>query len=104
MAQKTIAGVRVDVDELGYMTNLDQWTKEIALELAKEVEINELTDLHWKVVQYLQDEFKKGTALTIRKVSKSGVINTKELYDIFPGGPLKKASLIAGIPKPVGCV
>jgi NADH dehydrogenase FAD-containing subunit len=39
-----------------------------------------------------------------RKINKSGVISTKELYEIFPGGPAKKAARIAGLPKPVGCV
>ncbi|MFK7844139.1 MAG: TusE/DsrC/DsvC family sulfur relay protein [Rhodothermales bacterium] len=28
----------------------------------------------------------------------------KEFYGLFPGGPLKKASRIAGIPKPASCV
>jgi tRNA 2-thiouridine synthesizing protein E len=33
-----------------------------------------------------------------------GVISTKELYEIFPGGPAKKAAKIAGMKKPAGCV
>jgi len=41
---------------------------------------------------------------SIRKLNKSGVISTKELYDLFPGGPAKKAAKIAGMKKPEGCV
>jgi tRNA 2-thiouridine synthesizing protein E len=40
----------------------------------------------------------------MRKVGTSGVTDIKEFYALFPGGPLKKATKIAGIPKPVSCV
>ncbi len=46
------------------------------------------------------DKYKNEEALSIRGIKKSGVINIKELYALFPGGPLKKSTLIAGIPKP----
>ena len=63
-----------------------------------------LTDAHLKVLVYLRAQQAQGTAITIRSLGKSGVATTKELYDLFPGGPLKKSSKIAGIPKPVGCI
>ena len=53
----------------------------------------------------MQKEFKEnGQAPSVRKLNKSGVISTKELYDIFPGGPAKKAAKISGLKKPEGCV
>ena len=104
MPEKQIAGTTIEVDEIGYMTNLDQWTKDIASALAKEVEINNLTDKHFEVLKFIQNEYKNGASLTIRKIGKSGITNIKEFYELFPEGPLKKASLIAGIPKPVGCI
>jgi TusE/DsrC/DsvC family sulfur relay protein len=103
MTIKTIAGKNIEVDEAGYMTNLSQWDSNIAVALAKEAGIN-MTDKHWAVIEYIQNEFKKGNPLTIRKITKSGVADTKEFYALFPEGPLKKASFIAGIPKPVSCV
>jgi len=36
MSQKVIAGVTIDVTEEGYLTDPSQWTKEIAVEIAKE--------------------------------------------------------------------
>ncbi|MCP4156491.1 MAG: TusE/DsrC/DsvC family sulfur relay protein [bacterium] len=104
MSQKEVLGKTLDVDGNGYMTDLGQWTKEIAVALAKEVEIDDLTDKHWAVLEYLQKSYKDGVALTIRRVGKSGVTNIKEFYQLFPDGPLKKSSYIAGIPKPVGCI
>ena len=65
MATKNIAGVIVDVNEEGYLNDPAQWTKEVALELAKEGGI-ELTDKHWEVLEYLRDEVSKGNAFTIR--------------------------------------
>ena len=103
MAQKTIAGVTVDVTSEGYLENPEQWNKEIAKEIAAEIGI-ELTDLHFKVIEFLRKEHAAGTQLTIRKVGNSGIVDIKGLYALFPGGPLKYSSKIAGIPKPVSCV
>lgn len=104
MPTKEIAGVTVDVDDSGYMTNFDQWSKDIAETLAKENGIKELTPKHWEVIDYIQKSVKEGTALSIRKVGKSGIVDIKTFYELFPDGPLKKATLIAGVPKPSGCV
>ena len=98
-----IAGIRLDVTEDGYLSDLSQWNKEIAIELAKQEGI-ELTDKHWEVINYIQEKYKNEEALSIRGIKKSGVINIKEFYDLFPGGPLKKSTLIAGIPKPKSCI
>jgi TusE/DsrC/DsvC family sulfur relay protein len=101
---KTIAGNEVDVNEEGYLTNASQWNEAIAAAIAAEESVGPLTDAHMKVIRYLREQQAKGAALTIRGMGKSGVVTTKELYDLFPGGPLKKSSKIAGIPKPVGCI
>lgn len=103
MAEKIFAGVSVTVTDEGYLTNPSQWTKEIAVEIAKEEGIA-LTDLHFTVINYLRERVLKGEALTIRSIGKSGVVDTKGFYELFPGAPLKKATKIAGVAKPVSCV
>jgi len=103
MATKTYAGINVDVTEDGYLTDPSQWNKEIAAEIAKEEGI-ELTDKHFEVFDFLREQHAKGANLTIRMVGKSGIVDIKGLYQLFPGGPLKKSSRIAGIPKPTSCV
>jgi tRNA 2-thiouridine synthesizing protein E len=103
MATKTLAGVTVEVTEEGYLVDPKQWTPGMAPEIASEEGI-ELTDMHNKVIEFLRDRYVKGEALTIRSVGKSGIVDIKGFYDLFPGGPLKKASRIAGIPKPASCV
>ncbi|MFH0867434.1 MAG: TusE/DsrC/DsvC family sulfur relay protein [Bacteroidota bacterium] len=103
MAHKTYNGVAVEVNEEGYFVNPQQWTREMAPEIAKEESI-ELTGKHYEVLMYLRDRYAKGEVLTIRGLGKSGITDIKGLYELFPGGPLKKSSRIAGIPKPVSCV
>ena len=101
---KTIAGHDVNVNEEGYLTDMTLWNEDIAAAIAAEESVGPLTEAHMKVIRYLREQQAKGAALTIRSMGKSGVVTTKELYDLFPGGPLKKSSKIAGIPKPVGCI
>jgi len=105
MPQVTIGNTTVDLDENGCLTDFSQWTRDIAAALAAEEGIAELTPAHWRVVEFMQKEFRtSGQVPTIRKINKSGVVSTKELYELFPGGPAKKAARISGLPKPEGCV
>lgn len=103
MAQKTYAGTTVEVNDEGYLVDPSQWTREVAAEMAKEEGI-ELTDKHFEVLEFLRQANEKGETLTIRKVGKSGIVDIKGLYQLFPGGPLKFSSKFAGIPKPASCV
>jgi TusE/DsrC/DsvC family sulfur relay protein len=101
--EKIVAGKSIAVNEEGYLTNFSQWDKSIGEALAAEADIN-LTPRHWEVLNYLQNEFKKEVALSIRKIGKSGVVDIKEFYQLFPKAPLKAATKIAGIPKPASCI
>jgi tRNA 2-thiouridine synthesizing protein E len=103
MAVKTIAGVQVNVSEDGYLEDMEQWNEDIAKEIASEIGID-LTDEHFKVLNYLREKTKEGASLSIRSVGKSGIIDVKGLYKLFPKGPLKFSSKIAGIPKPTSCI
>jgi len=101
--EKVIAGAPVQVNEEGYLTNFAQWNKNIGTELAQEADIT-MTPRHWEVIEYLQTEFKNEVPLSIRRIGKSNVVDIKEFYQLFPMGPLKTASKIAGIPKPASCI
>jgi len=103
MNEINVNGVTVQLDNDGYLTDSSQWNEDIAKALAKDNDI-ELTDKHMEVLKYLRDVFNKGETLTIRKVGKSGIVNIKEFYKLFPKGPLKLSSKFAGLPKPTSCV
>ncbi len=104
MAQSKVIGDKtISVNEEGYLIDFSHWDKEVAVAIAQEVSI-ELTERHWEVLTFLQDQHKKEVALNIRKVGNSGVVSIKEFYVLFPQGPLKTATKIAGIPKPASCI
>lgn len=101
--KKIVAQREIEVNDEGYLVDFKQWDKEICEFIADEQEIC-LTEKHWEVISFVQDKHKNGEPLSIRGIKKSGVINIKEFYSLFPGGPLKKATMIAGIPKPKSCI
>jgi dissimilatory sulfite reductase related protein len=104
MNQKQIAGVTINVDEEEYLTDHGQWSRDIAVALAQEEGV-ELTPAHWKVLEFIDKDFReKGVVPGMRRMNKIGGIPTKDLYNLFPNGPIKKAARIAGYPKPVSCV
>jgi dissimilatory sulfite reductase related protein len=105
MATKTIAGVTVQVNDDGFMTNPAEWTKAIAVEMAKDEGIEELTDAHWKVIDFSrQSAASSGASPTLRTITTGCEISTKDLFTLFPKGPAKKVAKIAGLGKPEGCV
>jgi tRNA 2-thiouridine synthesizing protein E len=105
MATKTIAGSVVQINDEGFMTNPAEWTKEIAVEIAKEEGITELTDSHWKVIEFCRaNAASTGAAPTLRGITNGAGVSTKDLFALFPKGPAKKVAKISGLGKPEGCV
>lgn len=106
MATRTIAGVTVQVNEEGFLTNPAEWTKEIAAEIAADEGIAELTAAHWKVIDFCREAAKglSGKSPTLRQITTGTGVQTKELFGLFPKGPAKKVARIAGLGKPEGCV
>lgn len=105
MSTATFAGVEVEVNDEGFFVDPDQWTRDMAVEMAREAGIDELTDDHWKVIDFHRKEyFANGTGATVRVLGKSSGVSVKELYQLFPKGPAKLSARIAGIPKPKGCI
>lgn len=93
----------VDRNDEGFLTDANQWDKAVAEEIAGELNIK-LTDKHWEIIDFLREQHDQGIEMTIRKVAKSGKTDIKEFYQLFPGGPLKNASKIAGLPRPTSCM
>jgi tRNA 2-thiouridine synthesizing protein E len=105
MATKTIAGKTVQVNDEGFLTNPTEWTKEIAVEIAKDEGIDPLTEAHWKVIDFSrQSAASNGASPTLRTITNGSGVSTKELFTLFPKGPAKKVARIAGLGKPEGCV
>lgn len=105
MSTKEIAGKTVNVDEEGFLANPADWNEEIAVELAQEIGIGELTETHWQVINFCRSDFEaQGTAPGLRRITKVGGVPTKQLYKLFPKGPAKKVAKVSGLGKPTGCI
>jgi len=95
----------VELNEEGFLTNPDDWTKEIAVEIAQGEGVNELTEEHWKVIEFARANAESsGAAPTLRQITQGAGVPTKELFKLFPKGPAKKVAKISGLGKPEGCV
>lgn len=105
MTTRDIAGKTVQVNEEGFITEPNDWNEEIAVAIAEEEGISELTPDHWKVIQYCREVgMESGSAPTLRNITKGAGVPTKQLFGLFPKGPAKKVAKISGLGKPEGCV
>ena len=89
----------------GFLVNPSDWSKELAVEIAQEEGIAELSADHWTVIDFSRNNAEKsGAAPTLRQITKGAGVPTKELFKLFPKGPAKKVAKISGLGKPEGCV
>ena len=98
-------GLRLEVDEEGFLLVPEAWTREAAIALAREEGIDPLSERHWKVIDFCREDFRaRGETPGLRRISKESGVSTKELYELFPKGPAKKVARVSGLGKPQGCV
>ncbi|MDV6315173.1 TusE/DsrC/DsvC family sulfur relay protein [Idiomarina sp. HP20-50] len=104
-------GKTYETDKHEYLANLDDWSEDLALYFA-ELENIEMTPAHWEVVTFVQDfyrEFDTSPAMRVlvkamKKQLGEDKGNSRYLYKLFPKGPAKQATRIAGLPKPAKCI
>ena len=103
--QKMLGNQTVEVDAEGYLTDASQWNGDIARAIGAELNIQlPDDDKRWWVLHWLREQHDQGVEMNIRKVGSSGIVDIKEFYQLFPNGPLKNASKMAGLPKPTSCL
>ncbi len=104
-------GKTFEVDEEGYLADLNQWEPGIA-DIMAGLDDTALTDAHWEVINFLREYYEEyQIAPAVRVLTKAigkklgaDKGNSKYLYELFPYGPAKQACKYAGRPKPTGCV
>ncbi|MFZ4832727.1 sulfurtransferase TusE [Rouxiella sp. Mn2063] len=105
------AGQIIDTDAQGYLKNSADWQEGLAPILAEQEGIS-LSEAHWEVVHFVRDFYLEfNTSPAIRMLVKAMAKkygeekgNSRYLYRLFPKGPAKQATKIAGLPKPVKCI
>jgi dissimilatory sulfite reductase related protein len=106
MNTRMIAGVTVRVDDEGFLADPAEWSREVAIAIATEEGIPELSDAHWQVIDFCRQAAGSlyGRSPQIRQINKGTGIPTKQLLVLFPQSPGKKIARIAGLKKPEGCL
>ncbi len=98
------AQLSVPVDGEGFLIDRDDWSEEVARQLAA-AEDMEITD---EVMNYILEARRMyeedGVVPPIRKFAKAMNVDSKHLYDVFMKGPMKLICKWGGLPKPTGCV
>ena len=97
---------KIEVNEEGFLSRPEEWDEAIAALIAKKEEgIENLTEDHWAIINYIRDYYlEKNLAPMVRKVCKNTGFQLRYIYELFPSGPAKGACKVAGLPKPDGCV
>ncbi|TRX56889.1 TusE/DsrC/DsvC family sulfur relay protein [Thalassomonas sp. M1454] len=104
-------GNEIATDKQGYLLNVDDWSKDLALVIAESESLN-LSEDHWQVVNFVRSfylEYKTSPAIrALTKALKAEYgeekASSRYLYRLFPKGPAKQATKIAGLPKPARCI
>lgn len=104
MPVNTINGYNFEVDAEGFFEDREQWSEELARELAALIDI-EMTDEHLKVLRFARDDqAQTGSTPTLNRMNKVGGFVVADLFSLFPGKPAKKIAWLAGLKKPTSCV
>lgn len=101
----------IATDEHGYLKNWQDWSPEL-ISIIAEQEALALTDAHLEVIYFVRDFYLQyNTSPAIRVLVKAMEKNfgaekgnSRYLYRLFPEGPAKQATKLAGLPKPVKCI
>jgi tRNA 2-thiouridine synthesizing protein E len=101
-----VNGTELETDKEGYLLEPD-FSEEVVRVIAQAEGIT-LNEDHWKVVNYLRDEYREnGHTPNFRNMLKGlgdvmPGVDSKALYDLFPVGPAKQGAKVAGLPQPYG--
>jgi dissimilatory sulfite reductase related protein len=94
----------VSTDKDGFLLDWHDWSEDIAENIAESLGLLKLEADHWKVIWYLRNYVKENNSTPmIRHLCKDLGLNLKKIYVLFPGGPVRGAFRIAGLPKPLHC-
>jgi len=109
--QTEVGGKVIELSEAGWLNNLDEWSEGLAVEIAKNERIPELTEEHWDIInlarEYFQDNGSVAEPRNFSKMMKKKYgkdrSDQKYIYSLFPTGLIKCANKVAGLPRPKGC-
>lgn len=100
-----LGGRELLVDNEGFLVRFDEWSEEVARDLARSEGWEEPADPHWRVLHFLRAFYQsRGKAPLGREIRQGLGISLLEIEALFPGGLKYGARRLAGLPNPRGCL
>ena len=101
----------IKTDAQGYLLNYLQWDEGLVNIIADKEGIV-LEEPHWEVIRFVRQFYEEyETSPAIRALVKAMAAkfgpekgNSRYLHRLFPKGPAKQATKLAGLPKPAKCL
>jgi tRNA 2-thiouridine synthesizing protein E len=88
----------------GYLTDMSEWTPEIARAMA-EADGFDLSEERWEQVLKAREYYEEHAVVPpIRKFAKYMGADQKAMFKLWLTGPMKPITKYGGLPKPTGCV
>jgi len=104
-ALRTVAGRPVYFDDEGFFWDPDDWSDEAAEALAREVGIDRLDEVQWRVLRFMRAHYAHhGRAPMNRELRAGTGLSLLELERLFPDGIKMGARRLAGLPNPQTCL
>ena len=108
---QTPCGRTVEIDDKGYLLVAEDWSREVALDMARRDGLQLDTD-HWVVLAIFRDYYQqKQRELPMRVLVQMARQrlgpdkgNSRYLYRLFPKGPATQSCRYAGLPQPESCI
>jgi tRNA 2-thiouridine synthesizing protein E len=103
--EKTIEshGKTLELDEDGYLKDIDNWDVRVAEELAKTDNV-ELTGEHWKLITAIRFHYERTHESPLcRDILVESGFTKQDMHRLFPPLGYKTAHKVAGLPKPIEC-
>ncbi|HET6515183.1 MAG TPA: TusE/DsrC/DsvC family sulfur relay protein [Thermodesulfovibrionales bacterium] len=93
------SGMKIFVDDEGYLSNMNDWTETVACALAEREGVDELTKERMDIIKFMRQYYMQYNAFPLLRGVCMRVHQSKDCYSDTFMEPLK-AWKIAGLPKP----
>lgn len=105
-----VAGQPVGLDAEGFLLDREQWSVEVAEALAERDGV-QLGEDHWWLIEFVRDHHARYGNPPLMRVLVAELRKrypdsrgSRDLYRLFPDGPVRLACKYGGLPKPDWCI
>jgi tRNA 2-thiouridine synthesizing protein E len=104
LKERMIVGRKIVLDEEDFFWDPQEWSEEVAVSLAEELGLKNMSETHWSILRFLRRYYlENGRSPLNRQIKEGTGVSIMEMEVLFPGGIKYGARRLAGLPNPRGC-